>query len=477
MAIYTRTISRIGTVDDGQMPAWRRAMTQSDRLYYVSAAAPGWTGGTLQRPLPTQFGPGEEDSQYGAGWDVLSGYSSGTWLEDVGGPWGTMVYGTGGHTRLQNQLLGLNLNPDSPAFSWWQQPQFQTAAVNGAELYYNPAEFDALPANRKILAGESVANWDGGFPVGFNGWIFPRKLVTGQMGNNCPHGFRYSSTCFVPASVTGGDSLYFAALGPQGPFAQSYIPSGSPVANWVQPEALFNNNQNRRVPYYFKNTRTGAWTEHKWQPDLALYGFTGQQCGVFRDMRRIYVSADRAGGTAGWWHIDLSNGLAGVRRSDWFSPTTNLAPNRYACGAWTDGHPSGRHMAYFPDLLNTGGLVVQDFDNNQQYRLPIGKGLNIPANVERVGMSYDALGHRILVLLMDPTTQALFYFSIGIPSDPLNAAAYTVSRRELGLQDPGMSSQLSDATTFARKTHLLPRLGVVLVPFGRHRMLGFVPSA
>jgi hypothetical protein len=476
MATYTRTISRINTVDDGQMPAWRRAMAQKDRLYFVSAAAPGWTGGTLEKPLPTHFGPGEEDTEYGAGWDVLSGYSSGTWLEDVGGPWGTMVYGTGGHTRFQNQLLGLNLSTDAPSFSWWQQPQFQTAAVSGAEVYYNPAEFDALPAQRKIPTNESLANWDKGFPAGFDGWIYPRKLTTGQMGHNCPHGFRYATTCFVPASVTGGDSLYFATLGPQGPFAQSFMPTGGALADWVQPDALFNGGHSRRMPYYFKNTRTGAWSEHKWQPDLNVYGFTGQQCGVFRDLRRIYISADEAGGTAGWWYIDLSNGLAGMQRSEWVRPSSNAAPNRYACGAWTDGHPSGRHMVYFPDLLNTAGLVLQDFDTNQQHRLNIGKGLEIPTSSERIGMSYDAINHRILVLMVDAQSQSMYYYAIGIPADPLNAGAYTVSRTTLEVDDPAMAAQLPNATTFTRKTHLLPRLGVILVPFGRHRMLSFVPG-
>ena len=344
MASYTRRISRIGSVDTGQPPAWRQAMVQTDRLYYVSTTAPGWTGDALNTPVPTHFGPNDQDTGYGAGWDVMTGYSSGTLLEDIGGPWGTMVYGTGGHTRLQNQLLGLNLSPDAPSFSWWQQPQYQTAAVNGAELYYNPTEFAALPANRKILADESVARWDGGFPVGYDGWIYPAKMTTGQMGNNCPHGFRYATTCFVPASVTGGDSLYFASLGPQGPFAQSWKPLDGAANDWVKPEALFSGSLYRRSAFYFKNTRTGAWTEHKWQPDIRLYGFTQQQCGVFRDLKRVYISGDEAGGTAGWWHIDMSNGFANLTRSEWFRPSTQVAPNRYACGAWTDGHPSGKHL-------------------------------------------------------------------------------------------------------------------------------------
>jgi hypothetical protein len=477
MATYTRTVSRISTVQSGQFPAWRSAMTVTDRLYAVSDTGPGWTSNALELPLPSHFGTSDQFTGSGAGWDVISGYSSGTLLEDVGGPWGTMVFGTGGHTRIQNQLLGLNLSTDTPAFSWWQQPQFRTSAGNGAELYYSPSEFNALPANRKILADESVANWDRGFPVGYDGWIFPAKMTTGQLGNNNPHGFRYSTTCFVPASVSGTDSLYFASLGPQGPFVQSWKPTDGPASDWLTPEAMFSNGQQRRYAFYFKNTRTGAWSEHKWQPDVALYGFTRQSCGVFRDLRRVYVSGDEIGRTAGWWYIDMAGGFANLTRSDWFRPSTEVAPNRYSSGAWTDGHPTGRHLAFFADLQNTAGLVVQDFDGNQQYRLNIGQGLNIPANNEQVGMSYDGLRNRILVLLKDPTTQAIYYYAISLPPDPLNAAGYTVSRREVTPDTPAVAALAVDATHFYRKTQLHPTLGVILVPCSRNKMLGFVPGA
>jgi hypothetical protein len=476
MATYVRTVSRI-TSDATRRPAWREAMTQMDCLYYVTAVPAGWTGNTLNKPLPTHFGASDEDVNWGAGWDVISGYSSGTLLEDVGGPWGTMVFGTGGHTRLQNQLLGMNLSQDVPGWSWWQQPMFKTSATRGAELYYNPSEFEALPPNRIILPNDSIANWDGRFPVGFDGWIYPDKMVTGQMGDNGPHGFRYSSTCFVPASVTGGDSLYFATLGPQGPFAQSWRPGDSSNSAWLKPEALFDGDQGRRLPYYFRNTSTGAWSEHKWQPAYQIYGFVQQQCAVFRDSRRIYVSGDRGNGTAGWWYIDMSNGMANHKVSSRFEPAVPVAPNRAACGAWTDSHPQGKHLAFWPDLLNATGLIVQDFDSNVQAALNIGKGLNVPANEGQVGMSYDPANNRIIMLLQDREANELFYYSIGIPPDHLDASRYTVSRRTLTLSDPVMADQLTDATGFYGKTRLHPTLGVILVPFARSRMLGFAPSA
>lgn len=481
MPTYSRTISRIIT-DATQLPAWRRAMTQTDRLYYVTADAPSWTEEALNTPLPTHFGESGWRVGFGAGWEVISGYSSGTLLEDVGGPWGTMVYGTGGHTRLQNQLLGCNLSQDKPTWFWWQQPTYKTAAIDGAELYYNPAEQAALiagPRGSRATVGDTqtaIDNWDKQFPVAFDGWIWPAKMTTGQLGDNAPHSFRYATTCFVPSSVTGGASVYFASLGPLGPFSQSYKPSGMPASNWIVPEALFNNSQERRMPFYFKNCRTGAWTEHKWQPDVVLYGATRLQCNVFKDLKRIYLSGDKAGGTAGWWYIDMSAGFAKLSRSDWIQPSTAVAPNRYGGGAWTEGHPDGRHLVFYPDLLNTAGLVVQDFDHNTQARIDVRQGLNIPVNTERLGMSYDAAGHRLVVLLQNLSTKELYYYSVGIPSNHLDGSAYTVTMKSLALDDSSMSTQLGDTVTFGRKTHVIGSLGVLLVPFGRSRMLGFIPG-
>ena len=106
-------------------PAWRAAMSATDTLYYVSSAADAGSVGYAPAltGAPTHFGATGSGGGAGtAGEDVMSGYSSGTLLADVGGGNGTMVFGTGGHTRLQNQMLGLDLNADAPVYSWWQEP-------------------------------------------------------------------------------------------------------------------------------------------------------------------------------------------------------------------------------------------------------------------------------------------------------------------------------------------------------------------
>lgn len=473
MPNYNRAIARQNT---NAFPAWRSAMTVADRLYYVSAGIPGNTPG-LNEPLPTHFGASGLGGS-GAGWDVISGYASGTLLEDVGGPFGSMVYATGGHTRLQNQILGLDLNADSPDFFWYQQPVYKTSQTGGAELYYNPTEQAALLAGPRGSAaviptsGESVDGWDRQFPVAFDGWIFPAKLVTGQLGDNAPHGLRYGHTCYVPPSITGtGDGALFGMPGPQGPFVQSYMPPAGTLSEWVDATAI--SSGIRRLPYYFKNTRTGVWSEHKWQPVYQIYGFTGQSAGLFRDLKRIYVSGDRGSGTAGWWHVDLTNGIAGHTVSTRTEPGTSVDPNRYSSGAWTDGHPDGRHLAYFASLAGPGHMVVQDFDNGTQATLNIGGALSIP-NTEQIGMSYDARNNRILIVLHNGSGP--YYFSVYLPANPLNAAGYGVSLRTPTLNDGAMASQWGESAHFYGKTQFIPRLGVCLVPYGRNRMLGFVPA-
>ena len=461
------------------LPLWRANMVTPNRLYYVSADIPGNTTGLNESGLPTHFGQTGLGG-FGAGWDIISGYSSGVLLENEGGPWGKMVYGTGGHTRLQNQILSLDLNMDSPAFGWWQQPTFQTADVNGAELYYSPAEQAVLEAGPRGAAAtipispESAAGWDKQFPVGFDGWIYPRKMVTGQMGNGVPHGYRYGNVCYIPPEFTGdGDGRYLLTPGPQGPFSQSAVPADAVQSEWYD-AAAFDGGGNRRTAFYMKNVRTGVWSEHKWQPTFAPYGFTGQQLHVFRDLKRMYALQDRGSGTAGWWYIDFTNGIGNFTVSSRIEPATSVAPNRFVNGTVTDGHPSGRHLGYFPDLLNTAGLIVQDFDNNVQGTVNIGQGLNIPTLSEASSITYDAANNRLLILLA-PSAGVFTLHSIPLPVDPFNAGGYVVTTSTLTFNDPAMSSQ-SGLTGFSGKTRILPHLNVILVPYGTSRMLGFVPA-
>jgi hypothetical protein len=480
MTSYSRTIARVASVVS--LPAWRQAMTQFDTLYNVGTAIPSSANPSIAFPggiVPYGFSTNDD-----YGWDVMSGYSSGVLLEDVGGPFGTLVFGTGGHTRIQNQILSLGISDDSPAFGWFQQPYFETSAVNGAELYYNRTEFDALAANRKTGNGGGTetamtAAWlaaGGGFPMGYEGWIFPRKLVYGQLGNNNPHGFRYMAPNYVPSAMTGtGSGAYLIVEAPQGPFAESWLPSGASAADMVDPSARWPSGR-RKWPVWCKDVYSGVWTRLAgvYQPDYLPYGFIRQHTALAADQKRIYVSVDVGNGTAALWYIDFTNGIAGATISSLISPSTAVAPNRGTTGAFTAGHPDGRHLWYWPDLLNPSGLIVQDLDAGTQARLSIGQALNIPASDEP-GMQYDAANNRI-VILQNRGNGVLTYRSVALPSDPMNAGGYAVSAERSLAADASVGTPVAPSY-FYGKTRLHSQLGVMFVPQDRGPMLAFRPAA
>ncbi len=469
----------IRVVASGQLPAWRMAMTQNDRLYNVSAAEPDQANSSIVFPggvVPYGFTTNELYAR-----DVISGYASGVLVEDVGGLYGTMIYGTGGHTRIQTQLLSLSISDDSPTFGWFQQPQFETSAINGAEIYYNRAEFDALPTNRKTgngveTEGDMTAAWlaaGGQFPMGYEGWIFPKKLIYGQLGRNNPHGFRYMAPCYLPIAMTGtGAGGYLVVEAPQGPFAQSWIPAGSKASDLTDPSALWPSG-NRKWPIWCKNVRTGAWTRLQgFQPDYPPYGFIRQHTAVSRSQKRVYVSVDVGSGTTAYWYIDFANGIANATVSGLVAPATQVAPNRATPGAFTEGHPGGRHLWYWPDLENPAGFVLQDLDSRTQARLNIGQGLSVPASSEP-GMQYDATNNRIFII-QNYGGSVIKYRSVSIPSDPLNAAGYVVSTEKTLSVDSSVSIQ--GFTHFYGKVRFIPELGVILIPQEAGRMLAFRPS-
>jgi hypothetical protein len=477
-------------------PAWRTAMTATDTLYYVGTSTPE-SAPALPSPHPTQFGqangpPG--DGFVGAGWDVMGGYSCGTRLDTVGGNYGTMVYGCGGHNRVQNQLLGFNLNQDDPTFSWWQLPTYKTTETGGAQMYYSPSEQSALLAGGRgsaavmtnsTGAGEdsaSVTGWDRAFPVAYNGWIFPRKITTGQMGDNAPHGFRYKTTAFIPASVTGGAPLFMMSVSTQGPFTSGYVPQpGVSLTDWVDASAITSGV--RRWPYYFRNCVTGAWTEHQWQPAGALRGsgFSSTPIGVFPDNKRVYVMGGVTGSS--YWYLDFSAGYAGHTL---VVPNVNVSQSvaPYSSLCFSVGDLLGRHFAV--GLAQTsnpeGKLTVIDFDAGTSYYIDLAaQGFAGDPQDEFANITYDAANARVLYLQRNSGTNRIEYWSITVPATLNNSAGWVCSaKRTPALADAGMSStHFGGSDRLANmygKSDYLPDLGVCLVPFYRHRMLAFRPS-
>lgn len=460
----------------GDFPAWREAMTATDTLYNVSSGPPEDANPKIVWPnglRPYGFG----DSN--AGWDVMSGYSSGVLIEALG-EFGTMVYGTGGHTRLQNQLLSLNISDDAPEFDWFQQPYFEVSEANGAELYFNQAEFAALPANRKTGDGDGTEEqmtqaWlaaGAQFPMGYCGWMFPRKLVTGQLGKNNPHGFRYCAPCYVPPSVTGGSGEYLVVEAPQGPFSLSWAPSGAANSDMLDASAMWPSGR-RKWPIWIKDVATGVWAKLAApQPDYPAYGFVRQHTVCVPDMKRVYVSVDVAGGTAAWWYIDFSNGIAGATVSDLVQPSQSANPVRMNDGALMV--KNGRHLWYWLEINDPSMLIFQDLDTGLQHRFTLNtpitpSGANASGNTS---LQYDAAHHRLLLLCRDPAPKCL---SISIPQDdPLNAAGYVVTEKTIAI-DASVAQPLG-LTGFYSKARFHQQLGVMFVPQDHGPMLAFRPS-
>lgn len=453
------------------LPAWVQAMTVSKRLYVVNGTHPGNTTGLLlSSGFPTHFGDNVTGS-FGAGWDVMSGYSSGVHYADASA-FGRMEYRTGGHTRLQNQALGLDLNAGAPSYSWAEQPTYQTSDTAGANMYYDPG------ASVQTV-GEDGASWNRVFPVKFDGWVYPRALTDGNMGNSVPHGMRYCTVCYVPAAASGSDPLLLAVLGPQGPFAVAYKPANVTDAEWFDP-AWVHGSGRRKQGIYVKNLRTGAWSRVGLHPDLAgLGGFAAIAVTHEPYTRKCWVSVD--GTTALHYSIDFTGfeNTGTVTVGSVVTPAGSHAPNRYCQGAFTAGSRHGHRLWVWPSLSSNTDLVIQDVaaGTNSSVNLS-SKGLWLPIGFEKVGTSFDPVNNRMLVIVPDGNppslTNGMALWEITIPASYTDVASYTVTKTILSTDAAVPALTGLTMAEFYGKTQYLPRLGVCLVPF-HSTMLGFRP--
>lgn len=460
-----RTIGRITT---NALPAWRQAMTVTKRLYVVSSNKPGDAVGLTPNPVPTHFGDNATGS-FGAGWDVMSGYSSGNLVESIG-MHGTMVYATGGHTRLQNQMLGLPISNASPAHEWFEQPNYQTADVNGANLYYDPS-------SSVQTVGEDGATWNRAFPVRFGSWVFPRKLTDGSMGNGVPHGLRYATCAYVPPNVSGSDPLLVCILGPQGPFAQAYRPANVTDAEWFDAAWVWPSGR-RKWPIHALNLRTRSWSRIGIQPDInGIGGFAASAIQVDAGSRKAWVSID--GSTALHFSLDFtafpSTGEVAV--GGVVTPAASIAPNRYSQGALTSGSPNGDLLWIWSSLSSNTALVIQNLKAGTNHTVDLSsKGLWLPIGLEKLGFSYDKDANRIIVVVPDGNPASLANgiacWELTVPPDFTNAASWTVTKTVLTTDAAVPTLTGLTMAEFYGKTRYLPWLGVCLVPF-HTTMLGF----
>jgi hypothetical protein len=489
MTVYTRTINRI-TVSEVQQPLWRRNMVVPDRWYSVGTEQP--SDGNIRCIYPNGVVPSHfsavystQGGQFGEpAQESMNGYASVVHADYLGGPWGTMLFGTGGHARFQNMILKYTLSDDSPRYDWYQQPYYQTNAANGAEVYWSPSEFNALrPAAKYTRDTETLAasQWDRQWPFGYDGWIFHGPAKTINLGNNNAHGWRYTLVSHLPAEMTGTPAGgYFVTWGLQGPFENSRQPINVSFEDWFDPAYLWPGSTFPKNYPSFRDSATGQWSLLSQAiPDFEPNNQYPTRQTVAPIAKKVYVRLSKnAFGAFVWCEIDFSNGIAGASVSGEMSDANFVAfPEGEGQILEQDGHVYWYWISWGTPY---NSLVMRDMTTGTVYRIgPFpGWSRSFPEDASR--LSIDTVQRKLFVTAginqvpIAARDWPNWYESIAIPADPTNAGAYVHTHKTLDF-DAGVDQGGSGAAN-AYYNGVLPRLGVFIVFRHIGTPLAFIPS-
>ncbi len=489
MATYSRSIGRITSITSvAPTPTWVSAMTNTNTVYSVGDNARDVLPGKIVWPSA-----GRENTLY-TGTDanyvyMHVGYGGSLYMPDVGAH-GTMVFGYTGEATFCEQMTSFTMA--DAKWDFFQQPQYATSLSEAismdADWYYSPADYAALPAARKIPAGPGEptwrSGWDKGFPVGFVDWVMRRKSQSTYLGNNRPHWFRYGMPAYVPASATGTGSgaIVVNSRGTiYGPFSQGPKPSGMPEADWfadVWPSG------NRKHYLYAMNVSTRQWSKIPTPIPDRNRGANGEAYhpqSVWDPVnKRIYYSIYDVDNAIYW--ADLSGGLANL---SWGGPVTLSSPtnanwamlgddgNSALCVP-TSGANAGRRLWYFKHNRGDGlpWLGMVDLDKSTIHRMQIS---GLPSVGDVWGITYDATNNMVLITTKGTFGVRLYKFQI--PSDPTNAAGYSVFMTQLAFAS-GVTLESGEERTkqLGQRNMYLPTLGVILMTQRYGRMLAYRPA-
>ncbi len=495
MATYSRTIARITTDTSASapIPAWRSAMTSTNTIYAIGDAPSSVLPGRIQWPSI-----GAENRLESGGSDnnplyLASGYGGSVYAPELG-PWGTMILGSTGEHSLTEQLISFGLGDANPTWNFLQQPLYATSASEAdaynADWYYNPTEYNNLPAWRRLdyaadagVTASWLSTWAGNgksFPIGYDGWIARRKYGANGgstvLGNNRPHWFRYSMPCYVPASMTGtgaGAILVNSQGTIYGPFNSAPVPAGASDADWYAetwPSGA------RKCWLHAMNVNTRQWTRLAAPvPSAAkVFGIALPQSAVDTAYKRVYYATNSSnGGNWALYYADFSGGLFGVTMS---GPTnlTNLSGetatryNSILCVP-SSGALAGRRLWYFQDNVNSA-LILIDIDTNTLRRLSVA---NLPTNGAEWRFGYDAVNNLVYMTTVEGSAVQCRRFAI--PADYTNAAAYSVQTLSINMNGSSIEGG-ANLSAYGQRSAFLPGLGVILVPQKTNRTLAFRPG-
>lgn len=485
MAVYSRTIGR--QVTNG-MPAWRAAMTATDRVYAVGGL-PSNAGAELVWPAAGQGGVLMSGGGDANTFKMHYSYGGAVFADEGPefGPHGAMIFGGTGENSIHHQLTYWTASEDAPRWRMYQQPDFPTslteAVARDADAYWSQADFAALPSGKKIdIVGEAafVSGWDDTFPVGVKDWVIRRKPMTSLIGNSTPHFFRYNMPRFIPSSMTGTGrgAIIVNSRGTQyGPFAQGPTPSGmTPESRWFG-EAW---GSNRRKHFLFAmDVQTKAW-QRLANPIADFAGYVDlaspYSC-VDRANKRIYYSTYN-GSSHALYYADFSAGLSGMtvvgptNLTDLASgPGMSQAAN-CVLAVPTSGPNAGRRLWYLRDAGATPALLLIDLDNNTLRKLTI---TGLPSAAEWWCFAFRASTGELIISTKQPSLGLVKSYRIAIPTDPTSAAGYSVVATTLTF-DTGVSLEDIGGWQYGERNAYLESLGVILMTQRDGKMLAYRPG-
>lgn len=496
---HTRTASRIVT---NALPAWVSAVAATNTLYPIGQVTSvldsliTWPGGTA---IPNMDGGGDATpAQQHRGW-------GGSWyVEDVGAH-GAFVFGRTGEFTMENQRTALMISDDAAPWAMWDQPQVartsSEAVSMDADYYYNAADYAAIQAARGhagIIYGNTPGSpntatwadsvWDGAFPVGLplnpqTGWIQRRKLTGNNFGNGAVARYRYNYNVYIPAgwTGTGAGALITNPWNFGGPYQSGYQ---NPVnltdlSRWYaevwpsgQPK-LYLGHQNAQ-------TKARALMTVP-LPDAAKpYSVGDRHCWKDSANKRVYYLTRGAPSGYSVTYADFTAGISGVT----FTGPTALTRvggvdfdmSDSANSAVTDGHPSGRRLVYGMIASTTASdLWMIDVDNLNMYRLTSLSGLTWQSSEPNLAFSYDAANNRMIVVEM--AGGEVYTHVFAIPSDPTNAANYTVTRTQLTKASGATVDSNLSVRFFGDRCKLITSLGgLIVLPMQSNKPLVFRPA-
>lgn len=416
------------------------------------------------------------------------GYGGSVYLPEVG-PNGTMVFGYTGEATFCEQLTAFAV--DTGAWSFFQQPKYAVslaeAIATNADWYFNQTDYAALPAARKVPRGSGevgfAAGWDRGFPVGYAGWVARRKVERSCLGNERPHWFRYGMPAYVPAAVSGlgAGAIVVNSRGTiYGPFAQHPSPAGVDDRDWF---AETWPSGGRKHFLHVMNVATRQWQRlptpipERNRGENEIYH---PQSAWDPTTRRLYYSIRDADDGVYW--ADFSQGIANMT---WGGPTLLTSVNganwamlgddgNSALCIPTSGPNAGRRLWYFKHNRGTGqpilGLV--DLDGHSIYRLDIA---GLPPASDVWGITFDAASN--LLYLVTKGSSGVRFFRAVIPTDPTNAASYSMSVTNVALASGVVLEPGEERTKqLGQRNHFIPSLGVILLTQRTGKMLAFRPG-